>query len=38
KADKICVVSGGKIAEQGSHSELLSQNGIYARLVESATN
>ncbi|GAB9477003.1 Multidrug resistance protein abc superfamily [Globisporangium polare] len=38
KADKICVVSGGKIAEQGTHSELLSQNGIYARLVESATN
>ncbi|TMW55287.1 hypothetical protein Poli38472_013178 [Pythium oligandrum] len=38
KADKICVVSGGKIAEQGTHTELLSQNGIYKRLVESATN
>ncbi|GAB9477274.1 Multidrug resistance protein abc superfamily, partial [Globisporangium polare] len=24
--------------EQGSHSELLSQNGIYARLVESASS
>ncbi|GAB9476297.1 Multidrug resistance protein abc superfamily [Globisporangium polare] len=38
KADKICVVSGGRIAEQGTHSELLSQNGIYARLVESASS
>jgi ATP-binding cassette subfamily B (MDR/TAP) protein 1 len=38
KADKICVVSGGKIAEQGTHSELLALNGLYARLVEHATN
>ncbi|KAF1315606.1 Multidrug resistance protein abc superfamily, partial [Globisporangium splendens] len=38
KADKICVVSGGKIAEEGTHSELLARNGLYARLVESATN
>ncbi|KAE9317878.1 ABC transporter B family member 2 [Phytophthora fragariae] len=36
-ADKICVVSGGKIAEQGTHQELLQLNGIYANLVESAT-
>ncbi|KAF1328535.1 Multidrug resistance protein abc superfamily, partial [Globisporangium splendens] len=33
KADKICVVSGGNIAEQGTHSELLALNGMYARLV-----
>lgn len=34
KADKICVVSGGKIAEQGTHSELLARDGgIYAKLV-----
>ncbi|GAB9476359.1 Multidrug resistance protein abc superfamily [Globisporangium polare] len=38
KADKICVVSGGKIAEQGSHQELLGRNGLYARLVKSAAN
>ncbi|GLE08609.1 hypothetical protein PINS_up019894 [Pythium insidiosum] len=37
KADKICVVSGGKIAEQGTHTELLSKGGIYKRLVESST-
>uniref|UniRef100_K3WTD1 Bile salt export pump n=1 Tax=Globisporangium ultimum (strain ATCC 200006 / CBS 805.95 / DAOM BR144) TaxID=431595 RepID=K3WTD1_GLOUD len=38
KADKICVVSGGKIAEEGTHAELLARNGLYARLVETATN
>ncbi|KAG7392512.1 ABC transporter B member 10 [Phytophthora pseudosyringae] len=32
-ADKICVVSGGKIAEQGTHQELVSRHGIYAKLV-----
>eukprot|EP00644_Phytophthora_capsici_P003078 jgi/Phyca11/102840/e_gw1.7.158.1 len=37
KADKICVVSGGKIAEQGTHQELLQRNGIYAGLVASAS-
>ncbi|KAG6613136.1 multidrug resistance protein ABC superfamily [Phytophthora cinnamomi] len=36
-ADKICVVSGGKIAEQGTHQELVSRHGIYAKLVETAT-
>lgn len=38
KADKICVVSGGKVAEQGTHQELIGLHGIYAKLVESATN
>ncbi|GLE06656.1 hypothetical protein PINS_up016050 [Pythium insidiosum] len=33
KADKICVVSGGRIAEQGTHNDLLALNGIYTRLV-----
>ncbi|GMF29146.1 unnamed protein product [Phytophthora lilii] len=37
RADMICVVSGGKIAEQGTHQELLQLNGIYANLVESAS-
>ncbi len=34
KADKILVVSDGKIAEEGTHEELLSQNGIYRELYE----
>ncbi|RLN91902.1 hypothetical protein BBJ28_00018632, partial [Nothophytophthora sp. Chile5] len=38
RADKICVVSGGKVAEQGTHQELLVLNGIYAGLVESASS
>ena len=31
-ADRIVVVQGGAIAEQGTHDELLSRNGAYARL------
>ncbi len=34
KADQILVVQGGVIAEQGSHDELLEQNGIYRELYE----
>ncbi len=33
-ADQILVVSEGKIAEQGTHEELLAKNGIYAHLIE----
>ena len=33
-ADQILVVSEGKIAEQGTHEELLQRNGIYAHLIE----
>jgi len=33
KADLIVVMKKGKIAEQGTHSELLSKNGIYSKLV-----
>ena len=34
KADKILVVDGGVIAEQGTHEELLALNGIYRDLYE----
>ncbi|CAK4071335.1 unnamed protein product [Aphanomyces euteiches] len=36
-ADKICVVSGGRIAEQGTHDELIRLNGIYTHLVKTNT-
>ncbi|OQS02150.1 ATP-binding Cassette (ABC) superfamily, partial [Thraustotheca clavata] len=32
-ADKICVVSGGHIAEEGTHDELMRKNGIYTHLA-----
>lgn len=32
KLDRIVVLDNGKIIEQGSHSELLANNGIYAKL------
>ena len=34
-ADRIFVISSGKVAEQGSHEELMKQNGIYAKMYES---
>lgn len=34
RADRIIVIEGGRIAEEGTHSELLSLGGIYARLIE----
>ncbi len=33
-ADKIIVIDGGRIAEQGTHAELMARNGIYAHLIE----
>ncbi len=33
-ANKIVVLQRGEIVEQGSHSELLAQNGVYKKLVE----
>ncbi len=32
RADRIAVLSAGKVVETGKHAELLAQNGIYARL------
>lgn len=34
KADMIYVISGGKVCEQGRHTELMEQGGVYKRLVE----
>ncbi|MBQ9058409.1 MAG: GNAT family N-acetyltransferase [Atopobiaceae bacterium] len=34
KADRILVVKGGVIAEQGTHDELLALNGVYRELYE----
>ena len=34
KADQILVVAGGKIAEQGTHEDLLAADGLYRQLYE----
>lgn len=37
-ADRIFMMSGGKVAEVGPHEELLRQNGVYAAFVQGFTN
>ena len=36
-ADKIIVMDGGKIIEQGNHNTLIDENGVYANLVNMQT-
>lgn len=33
RADRICVMEGGKITEEGDHVALMRKNGLYAKLV-----
>lgn len=34
KADNIIVIDRGRVAEQGSHSELMARGGLYSKLVQ----
>lgn len=34
KADRILVMDGGSLVEEGTHAELIAQNGLYARLAK----
>ena len=32
--DRILLIDGGRIAEEGTHEELLAANGLYAKMFE----
>ncbi len=36
KADRICVLDRGSLVEQGTHAELIAENGAYAKLCEAS--
>ena len=33
KADKIVVLHGGRVAEEGTHADLVAKGGVYANLI-----
>lgn len=33
KADRIVVMDGGRVVEEGTHAALVKKNGVYARLA-----
>jgi len=33
KADQILVMEKGKVVERGTHQQLLSKNGVYAKII-----
>jgi ATP-binding cassette subfamily B protein len=37
-ADRILVIDGGRVVEQGKHADLLSRSGLYARLYSTQFN
>jgi len=37
-ADKILVLDAGRVAEEGTHSELLAKGGLYKRLWEESSS